>query len=277
MKINEVIRQVQKLYKGGFDPVLSRDQILYGDPAQECTGVVTTIYASVDVIREAKESGYNLIICHEALFWNHGDHTEWLKETNNRTYRQKTLLLEDGRITVWRCHDWIHSGMKTPYGICDGIFYGLMHYLGYAKEYAEAGGGLTSCISVPEIPLKDLCEKIRNTCGIHAVRAVGDPDTAVRTLRIGFHIWGIPEDNALITETDRKCTDCILAGETTDFTVLEYIRDSALCGRKIALIAPGHFNIEEPGMRYMAELLPEVLPADLPVHFISARDMYFFL
>ena len=102
MKIIELIERMKQdtaiVWNGRtIEEETTRDQILYGDPHQECTGVVTTCYASVEVIRKAGEAGANLIVVHEALFWNHGDHTDWLEEAENKTYLEKKKLLEEGK------------------------------------------------------------------------------------------------------------------------------------------------------------------------------------
>ncbi|MBQ1438508.1 MAG: Nif3-like dinuclear metal center hexameric protein, partial [Solobacterium sp.] len=111
MKIRDVIQKIKDYHYGyvpgetgsvRIDDRLSRDRILYGDAEKECTGIVTTCWANMDVIREAGKRGANLIICHEALFWNHGDHTEWLRIQQNRTFSAKTALLDQYGITVWR-------------------------------------------------------------------------------------------------------------------------------------------------------------------------------
>ena len=93
MKICDAIQIMKNYCKGiGFDgnPIdesKTRDKILYGNPNQEITGIITTCYASVDVVKKAIESGANFIIVHEALFWNHGDHTDWLQDNN--TFKEK--------------------------------------------------------------------------------------------------------------------------------------------------------------------------------------------
>lgn len=51
-----------------IDPQTTRDQILFGDPNQECTGIVVICWANVYVIQAAIEKQANLIICHESLF-----------------------------------------------------------------------------------------------------------------------------------------------------------------------------------------------------------------
>ena len=67
MKISEVIQLIKdhhyKEWNGNvIKPETTRDKVLYGDVDKECTGVVTTIYASVDVIRKAAKAGANLIV-----------------------------------------------------------------------------------------------------------------------------------------------------------------------------------------------------------------------
>lgn len=110
MLASEVIQRI-KDYCGGIgfdtgvpiDEATTRDKILYGDPDQECTGIVTCLWANADVIERARELGANLIIAHEALFWNHGDHQDFIAE--NKTYLAKKQLLDEWGGVVWRCHD----------------------------------------------------------------------------------------------------------------------------------------------------------------------------
>ena len=138
MKISEVIQKMKDYHRGtvngvAIDESTTRDKILFGNPDQECTGIVTTCYASVEVIRKARQLNANLIISHEALFWNHGDHTDWLEETENKTYLEKKKLLEEGNLVVWRDHDYIHSGIPVHGEYVDGIFYGVMKNAGMGK------------------------------------------------------------------------------------------------------------------------------------------------
>lgn len=43
------------------------------------------------------------------------------------------------------------------------------------------------------------------------------------------------------------------------------------------ILAVGHFNLEEPGMRWYAEkFLPTILPSKLPISFVKVSDMYTF-
>lgn len=59
--------------------------------------------------------------------------------------------------------------------------------------------------------------------------------------------------------------------ELIDFTVSEYIRDSAMLGMPKAILAVGHFNTEEPGMEYMVHYIPEALSEAIPLPLYPVR------
>lgn len=85
MKISEIITRMceesgQICFGKPIEPATTRDKLLYGDPDQECTGIAISRFASVEVIRQAARKGCNLIVAHESLFWNHGDHIDWLEQ-----------------------------------------------------------------------------------------------------------------------------------------------------------------------------------------------------
>ena len=56
--------------------------------------------------------------------------------------------------------------------------------------------------------------------------------------------------------------------------MVEYVQDALALGKKRALLTPGHFNWEEPGMAYMAEWLPTVIGEEVPVKFIQSGNQY---
>ena len=98
--------------------------------AWNCTGIVTCIWPTVDVIRRARELRANLIISHEARVRNDGDRRDVL--AHNTAFQAKLRLLDEWGGTVWRCHDYIHAGIPLADGTCaDGIFYGFAEKLGW--------------------------------------------------------------------------------------------------------------------------------------------------
>ncbi len=52
------------------------DVIKVGDPQTKVTGIVTCMFATMDVLKKAVEMNCNLIIAHEPLFYNHLDETK---------------------------------------------------------------------------------------------------------------------------------------------------------------------------------------------------------
>lgn len=277
MRIGEVIDKIKKYHKDwqNIDPTHTRDQVLYGNTDQECTGIVTTCWASSEVIRKAYEAGANLVICHEALFWNHGDKTDWLEETNNRTFRKKEELLKKTGLAVWRNHDHIHSGIPVNGGFADGIFYGMAKKLGWEGYLIDSHSKFDSTMFLlPEIQVREIAALFRERFHLNGVKLIGNPDMAVKKMLICMHVLG--RDNDLILRIDQEGIDLAVALEMVDFTAAEYVQDSVQLGEKKAIMTVGHFNTEEPGMEYMLTYLDELFP-DIPCRFIQSGDMYQYL
>ena len=282
MLISEVIRSVKDYCKGSWmgiriEDSKTRDKVLYGETDKECTGIVTTIYASPDVIRKAHELGANLIIAHEALLWNHGDHREWLEETENKTYLAKKKLMDDYDITVWRFHDYIHSGIPYRDGYIDGIFYGLAQETGWDDAIInEDISGAVYLECAPTTP-REVAKLIKEKWNLSGLKCIGNMDAKVTKILVCGHVMEGGDSNALIKRVDAEDINLLLPLELIDFTLTEYIKDSAQLGFDRAIIAPGHFNIEEPGMKYMEKWMDKALPEKIQTTYVQAGDMYTFL
>lgn len=280
MKINKVIEHIKAYHKGDFngkkiEEATTRDKILYGNADVECTGIVTTCWATVDVIKEAARLNANLIIAHEALFWNHGDHTDWLIETENKTFLEKKKLLDEYGIVVWRNHDYIHSGILMEDGsYTDGIFYGVAHKLGWTK-YISKDIQNPLHYEIPEISVKELATYLVDVLNLNGVKIIGNFDDKVKKVKIPFHVLGDSRDD--IIEADKDDIDCYLTMEIVDFTLAEYIRDASMLNHNKAIIGMGHFNLEEPGMEYMLQYLPDAIGEEMNCYYVQSGDMYQYL
>lgn len=282
MLAREVIQRIKDYCGGiGFDtgvPIdeeTTRDKILYGDPNQECTGIVTCLWANADVIRRAQDLGANLIIAHEALFWNHGDHQDFIAE--NKTYRAKKQLLDEWGGVVWRCHDYIHSRVPIDAdgAMVDGIFYGLAWKLGWLDHrIGDVAMGLD--FKIPEIEGIDLARELVEKLGLNGTRLIGDPHAVVSRIHVPMHVTGVESvDNFETIYADENKVDCLMTMEFVDFTTSEYIRDAGMLGQGKCAITIGHFNLEEPGMEYMPKWLPHALGCDAPqASFAAMGDTY---
>lgn len=272
MKISEIIEKLKACHKSlGEREQTTVDRVLFGDPDQECTGIVTTCWASAAVIRKAADLGCNFIIAHEPIFFDHFDNPDWLE--NNKVFAAKKALLEETGIVVFRDHDHVHN--DDP----DKIFTGVVKALGW--ESYQQGSDFISGKSKFVLPqpqsAREIAAHISRTMGIHGMRMWGDPDTMVQTIAFSAHFLAGPGDKVAINAIDENDIDMVIPGEVIDWTIGEYIMDSETHGFHRVLLNLGHFNWEEPGMAYMAEWLPDVIGHAVPVQFVKSGDRFSWL
>lgn len=281
MLVSEVIDNV-KAYCCDIDaftgkpiaPETTRDKVTYGDISQECSGVVVCIWPTVEIIRRAQELKANLIITHEALFWNHGDHQSVV--VNNSAFQEKKKLLDQWGGAIWRCHDYIHAGvpLETDCSLVDGIFYGFAWKLGWI-DYRVGNRFNSLDYEIPEMTGHELAEYLVKTLGLKGTRVVGNWNSHVKRVRIPLHIMGGQGDTDVSNSMDSEKVDALVSMEMIDFTTCQYVRDAAMLGQSKCAIQIGHFNLEEPGMEYMAKWLPSILGDNAPeVSFVPMGDTY---
>lgn len=280
MKIIDIIERMKQtslnIWNGQFlNDETTRDQVLYGSADQECTGIVSTCYASADVIRKAGEMGCNFIVVHEALFWNHGDHTDWL--VHNTAFQKKKDLLDRYHICVWRNHDHIHAGIQVDGVYRDGIFFGMSSLLGWNDFRINKDLPFCQQFEIPETTVGEMSALLIDRFKLQGTRFIGNPNSRIKKVYVPLHIMGHSSDNKLIQKIDEEGINCLLTLEMVDFTVCEYIRDAAMLGEDKCIFALGHFNMEEIGMEYYADYLKQQLTPELPVHFIQSGDAYTYI
>lgn len=99
------------------------DTVKFGNPEQEITGIVVTMWATPNVIRRAVELGANMIITHEPTFYKDDEIPR-----DNAVERAKLALIEKSGVVIYRYHTIMH--MLKPDLIPTGAFY----YLGLKGE-----------------------------------------------------------------------------------------------------------------------------------------------
>lgn len=283
MKNREVIEKILA-YHPNLPGYKGSDDWKCGDPEAECTGIVTALVPTVNVIKKAIALGANLLIVHEPIFYTSQDGPGWFEDFPNAVYEEKRKLLDDNGITVWRDHDHIHC--HRP----DGIFTGVLKYLGWADQ-AEAdtqtGAFAHFIVDIPEMTVAELCRYLMDAIGLNGVRYIGNPEDKVHSLAMVGHLYpmdfglkhkdGTPAEYSVqIIKTLEQRVDVILPGEIIDWTVLSYVRDAVQQGRTKAMINLGHLNWEELGMKYAQEWVSELVGGSLPVTYVPSEDMYRF-
>lgn len=243
-------------FKKGLPTV---DTIKIGDGTQEIKGIVTTFMATIEVIEKTIELGANFIITHEPTFYNHLDETDWLQD--DKVYQNKKQLLEKNNIVVWRFHDFWH--LYRP----DGILTGFLQKLEWT-DYLNPD--LENTVAIPAQSLRSLAAHIKSKFNLKRTFFIGDEN--MQSTRIGIlpGAWGGRAHIPFLG----KDIDTLLVGESQEWEAVEYIRDAAHVGMKKGLIIMGHAESEDPGMRYCAEWIAELIPAIPAIHHVSAGDPF---
>ena len=274
MKISDVISRLETWHGPVDRPEQTCDRVLFGDGAAECRGVAVTCFASAEVVRAAAARGCNLIICHEPLFFEGNDDTAPL-EGNTVLAAKRRLLAETG-MTVWRDHDHMHGpgGLESAvHPQTDWIYCGIMKELGW-EQYAFGERTKPLWFRLPETTGRALAGELLEKLNLTGLRVVGDADARVSTVFLCEHVGLFPgRDSGIIRSAERA--DALIPLEINDWTLSEYVRDACALGAPKVILEPGHFNLEELGMKYMAETwLPELLGNAAPVRFLASGDSF---
>ena len=216
------------------------DTLKSGTPDQKVTGIITTMFPTVNVIKKAINLNANFIIAHEPSFYNHTDDTNWVP--GNSVLKQKLELLQKNNIAIWRFHDYWHR--HRP----DGVGYGVLKKAGWLQYY-KAGEPL---VVIPPATLKNITQHLKSSLGIDHVRVIGD--LSQQCSRIGL-IPGAAGGQMQVSFVEKEKPDVLIVGEVHEWETAEYIRDAQSLGSKTALIVLGHAVSEEPGMEYLVEWL----------------------
>lgn len=237
------------------------DTVHAGNRDMKVTGTVTTMFATIEVIRKAVDLNSNFIIAHEPTYYNHQGTVDWLE--GHDVYKYKSELLKKHNIAIWRNHDHIHRHMR------DGVKMGVITKLGWEKYFDPKSNQI---VVIPEMTLKNLMEHIKQKLGITTMRYMGDPSQPCRKILFnpGFNTGSI-----VIPVIAREKPDVVLGGEFHEWEAPEYIRDMQLSGQKISMVILGHADSEEPGSEYMAQWVKEKVTG-VPVTHIPAKNPFSF-
>lgn len=238
------------------------DTLKAGNRNIEVTGIVTSMFSTLEVIQKTIALGANFIIAHEPTFYNHLDETNWLEK--DEVYHYKINLLQQHQIAVWRNHDYIHRHIP------DGVLSGVVARLSWANYYTA----YNNIVVLPAaIPLKTLIQDAKQQLGIDTVRYIGNlAQTCKKILLMPGAAGGKRQIEGMIKEKP----DVLICGEIQEWETAEYVRDAQTKGQQLSLIVLGHIASEEPGSEYMADWLRKKIPAMKVTH-VPARNSLSFL
>ena len=235
------------------------DVIKEGSPDTKVTGIITTMFATMPVLKKAVELNSNLIIVHEPLYYNHLDETKQF--TGDPVFTEKQKFIRDHKLVIWRFHDYIHS--IRP----DGILSGMVSKLGW-NEYMVNNN--PDQFILPETTLEELLKYLKKIFPENAFYVIGDPQMRLRMVRLAPGAPGSSYHFKILGQTDM---DVLIAGEVPQWETYEYMRDAVDQGRKKAIIFLGHVNSEEAGMEFCALWLKDFIK-DIPVTFVKSGPSF---
>ena len=142
MTIREILDRVSEYHPDMGEDYHGCDEVKFGDCSQECTGTVSALVPTVDVIRRTIELKANLLYVHEPVSYLTPDWPEWKADYKCRIYDEKLKLLKENKIVLVRDHDHMHA--HKP----DSIFTGVMKYLGWIELAFWAFSFLTGSFAI---------------------------------------------------------------------------------------------------------------------------------
>ncbi|WP_237563207.1 Nif3-like dinuclear metal center hexameric protein [Algoriphagus kandeliae] len=232
------------------------DTLKVGSRDQIVTGVVTTMFATMEVIQRAIALKANFIIPHEPTFFNHLDETDWLEK--DKVFQAKYDLMEENGIALWRNHDYIHRLAD------DGVRLGVVKDLDWMAYYQAN----SPVLNIPQTNLASLIQHIKSKLDVPAMRYVGDLDQPCEKVLL---IPGAAGGRAQIEGIMKYNPDVLICGESNEWETPEYVRAANSQGKKLSLIVIGHSASEEGGSEFLKSWLESQFPG-LPVFHVPSGN-----
>ena len=255
----EIINRIKANLGAPWRDTTYRDTFKFGGPDTMVTGIATTAFCTLDVVRRAAKAGLNMIIPHEDTFWSDRDDTTAIAE--DATYKTKVELMRKHNIVVFRIHDHMH--VQRP----DFTYVGSARALGLESRYETQPQ--SHRFTLPETTLGALAAGFQKRLGAKALRVVGDPNAKVSRVQLGVG-YASPAINGAEV-------DVIVSGEAQEadggFDSPAYVVDAVALGLAKGWIVLGHTVSEEQGMLEMAEWVKAFTP-EIPVQLVTAGEPF---
>ncbi|MBB6734277.1 Nif3-like dinuclear metal center hexameric protein [Cohnella zeiphila] len=256
------VRQVIDSLIGEVElPERTVDTLKIGDPNAEVAGIAVAFMPTQEAVERAIESGANLLIAHEGVFFSHHDGAQ---PEGDPVLKRKKRTIEAAGLALFRLHDTVRR--YRP----DLVTEGLIRQLGW-EDYVYGRRPEAALAALPPMTLERMAASIKEKLGIPYVRVIGDP--AQICAKVGLTVGYRGSAGIAIPLLSRDDADVVLIGEGPEWETPEYVRDAIAQGRRKALLVLGHAESEEPGMRLVASRLRESFPA-LPVRNLEAGPLF---
>jgi putative NIF3 family GTP cyclohydrolase 1 type 2 len=258
--VKEIIDRFIQEVPGG-EAKQTVDNLKSGSADTKVTGIVTSMFATIDVIKKTIALGANFIVAHEPTFYSHEDDTTWLK--TDPVYQYKWDLLQKNKITVWRCHDYIHRLVPDPVSMA------VLDQLQW-KPYADKS--FPNLVTLAPSSLRNLIGYLKQRFAVEKVRYIGNLD------QVCSKVIYIPGAAGIRMQSNAVRTfkpDVLICGEISEWEAGEYVRDARAKGDNVSIIVIGHVASEEAGSIYMMNWLQEKFPSIKTTHIPAGNSLSF--
>lgn len=245
MKASKIIEKLCE-YGEGRDYSKSCDTCKTGSLDTEVNKIAVSMFATIGVVKAAKEWGAKLLIIHEPTYYSHMD-----VHTNDKIECEKRKFIEDSGLALFRFHD--HPHYSFPDLICKGVVSSLD--ISGEVEYVKDSFDLVRItLDSPMTPV-EFTKAVEERLKIKHIRICGNRDLPCRKISL---MCGTPP--AVFSELKSDECEILMTGEACEWMLGEYARDASDLGHKKTLLIMGHIGSERAGMEYVAEILSETFP-----------------
>ncbi len=257
INVQDVIDQIKERVMFDSSTV---DGLKYGNREEEVKGIAVSFMPSIDVIQKAIDIKANLLITHEALFYQH--HSNETLEKNNSFIEQKKSIIAQTNLAIYRNHDAVHRYQP------DGITEGLIEELEW-KQFVVEQQLAYSIVQIPKATLVGIAAHLKEKLAIENLRFVGNKHMNCENIAVlvGYRGGGA----STIPLLDK--VDLVIYGEGPEWETPELVWDILQQGVSKGIIQLGHAESEDPGMKWLATRLQAKFQS-VPVTFLPTTSRF---
>lgn len=253
IKVSDIEEYIKKL-AGGLD---KEEGLRFGIHGTKVNKILVCWMADVAAIRHAAQTGADLIVTHESLFYpydifENGGVPEFMAWHTNHN-RIKLLAKHD--ISVIRAHGSLDK-------VCIFDDFASVLELGEPVIYE---GDYVKIYEIGPVTYEDLIKHVKEKLKLEQLRVTsGSMGRKVKRIGLPWGGLGLFVNVGYMQELVKHGCDVFIAGETDNYG-LRFAIDAG-----IDMIETGHEISENPGLRHFVEMLTDAFPG-LPVEFFENK------
>lgn len=227
MKISKFIEIVESMAPTSLKESYDNVGLMVGDRNSDVSKILLALDCTMDVIREAKEKGAQLIFTHHPLLY-----IKPKTITTDTLQGKKIIELIKNDINLYSAHTNLDSAKG---GVNDSLMslLGINEFTIMEKSSTCESSGIGRIAEVEDTTLGCMIDKVKNTLNVDTIRYSGSLESPIRKIAV---INGSGQD--YFSMAVDMGADLIITGDTT----YHYVSDYSEMG--VSIIDAGHFDTE---------------------------------